>query len=221
MLGEKADWEKLLSKIDKLKEYGPETTQWHSLLVPVLSRFITSFDSPDSDSTKQFWQRIAHRRGGGSMEPQLSGWITAFCFFSAKGVPLYTEREMEPLRRKINHLKENPDPSVSATRQDPWNAAKVLELDGIVYHTIGTTKIPPAFAEVPVRLIDNGLEFKTVMVAGVVGIRVTSSGISEPGAKGMTHDGKNDTLQPEAGWWLFEDIEKTEAAAKNGVEHGL
>ena len=65
LLGEKVDWEKLLSKVDKLKEYGPETTQWHSLLVPVLSRFITSFDSPDSDSTKQFWQRIAHRRGGG------------------------------------------------------------------------------------------------------------------------------------------------------------
>ncbi|KAI9706057.1 MAG: hypothetical protein M1836_005463 [Candelina mexicana] len=73
LLGEKADWKKLVSKIDRLKKYGPETTQWSELLRPVLVRFASSFDSPNSDATKAFWQRIAHEKGGGSGPDKLSG----------------------------------------------------------------------------------------------------------------------------------------------------
>jgi hypothetical protein len=36
---------------------------------------------------------------------------------------------------------------------------RVLVLDGIQYHTVNTADIPPAFAEVPVALDDNGITF--------------------------------------------------------------
>ena len=36
---------------------------------------------------------------------------------------------------------------------------QLLILDGIPYHTVETADIPPAFAEVPVTLDDNGVTF--------------------------------------------------------------
>uniref|UniRef100_A0A0W0G7U5 Uncharacterized protein n=1 Tax=Moniliophthora roreri TaxID=221103 RepID=A0A0W0G7U5_MONRR len=38
--GEKVDWEKLLARVDKLEEYGDETTKWSNFLRPVLFRFV-------------------------------------------------------------------------------------------------------------------------------------------------------------------------------------
>jgi hypothetical protein len=45
--GEKKDWENILTRLEKLKEYGDETTAWYHLLVPVISRFVGAFDNPD------------------------------------------------------------------------------------------------------------------------------------------------------------------------------
>jgi phosphomannomutase len=75
-----------------------------------------------------------------------------------------------------------------------------LILDGVKYHSISTEKIPSAVADVPVKLNDNGAIFDTVMVAGLVGSRLTSS-------KGPSADAP-DTLSPVAGWWIY--ISKTE-----------
>jgi hypothetical protein len=76
----------------------------------------------------------------------------------------------------------------------------VLVLDGVKYHSVDTKDIPSAVAEVPVKLKDNGEVFDTVMVAGLVGSRLTSS-------TGPSADGP-DTLSPVAGWWIY--IGKTE-----------
>ncbi|KAK3831971.1 MAG: hypothetical protein J3R72DRAFT_425237 [Linnemannia gamsii] len=89
LLGEKEDWEKILARIEKLTEYGEETTQWRDLLKAVLTRFVETFNNPDSEETKDFWRKIAHLRSGGSGPSSITGWITAFCFFSSKGVSLY------------------------------------------------------------------------------------------------------------------------------------
>jgi hypothetical protein len=86
--GEQADWEDILARIDKLKEYGPETTAWARLLEPVLSRFVSAFGEPGyatSAENRDFWQRIAHVENGGSGPSYLSGWITTFCVFNDKG----------------------------------------------------------------------------------------------------------------------------------------
>lgn len=177
LLGEKTDWEELLEKAQKLTSFGPPTEQWHQLLKPVLTNFVRSFDEPDSPEIKTFWQSIAHYQGGGSGPRYLCGWITAFCFFDADGKKLYSPEGFT--RRYID----------------------VYQLDGVKYHRIDTNDIPPAYASVDVKLDDNGLELDTVMVAGSVGIRVTSS------------TGElDDTVQPVAGWWIYQ-VDKSATAS--------
>jgi hypothetical protein len=86
--GEREDWEDILARIEKLKEYSLETTAWYNLLKPVLSRFVRAFDESEflsSDENASFWQRVAHVKRGGSGPSYLSGWITAFCAFSDEG----------------------------------------------------------------------------------------------------------------------------------------
>ncbi|KAI3608832.1 hypothetical protein WG66_003863 [Moniliophthora roreri] len=83
--GDKADWEKLFMRIEKLKEYGNETTQWYHLLRPVLSRFIAAFDDPYGRKNLDFWRRVAHYRSEGCGQTFLSGWLTAFCVFDVDG----------------------------------------------------------------------------------------------------------------------------------------
>jgi hypothetical protein len=63
-------------------------------------------------------------------------------------------------------------------------------------------------AEVPVRLDDNGEIFDTVMVAGLVGSRLTSS-------KGP-YANAPDTLSPVAGWWMY--IRKTNGEIRRQAE---
>ncbi|CAM6084378.1 unnamed protein product [Calypogeia fissa] len=182
MLGEKADWETLLAKAEKLPSYGEQTAQWHALLKPVLGGFVRSFEEPDSERTKDFWQKIAHFSNGGSGPTYLSGWITAFCFFDTEGKPLYS--------------------SDTVGKETNWDGEELgtLNMDGVDYHRVETGDIAASYAEVDVKLNDNGVEFKTVMVAGLVGMEITSSGV-----KGKDHEGKDDTVQPVAGWWLFEE----------------
>lgn len=83
--GEKEDWENILTRLEKLKEYGDETTAWYHLLVPVISRFVGAFDGPDAGENIEFWQKVAHYQGGGSGPRWIAGWINAFCVFDEKG----------------------------------------------------------------------------------------------------------------------------------------
>lgn len=72
LLGEKSDWEELALKAGRLVTFGDEPKQWYRLLKPVLDRFVKSFNEPDSEETKDFWQRIAHYYNGGSGPTYLS-----------------------------------------------------------------------------------------------------------------------------------------------------
>lgn len=83
--GEKADWEEILRRAARLKEYGKETAAWYTLLEPVLVRFVLAFDAPEAEENLDFWQRVAHIDNNGSGPDYLSGWITAFCAFNADG----------------------------------------------------------------------------------------------------------------------------------------
>ncbi|EEB92618.1 hypothetical protein MPER_08845, partial [Moniliophthora perniciosa FA553] len=112
--GEKADWEKLLARVDKLKEYGDETTKWFTLLHPVLSRLVAAFDAPDSQENIEFWQRVAHYKRGASGPRYVSGWMTAFCVFDEDG---------KWLAGNVNNKSH-------------------LVLDGTRYHSVDTKKIP-------------------------------------------------------------------------------
>lgn len=72
LLGQQADWQRLITKAKRLPTFGKECATWHSLLMPVLKRFVSSFESSESEETKDFWQKIAHYSGGGSGPTYLS-----------------------------------------------------------------------------------------------------------------------------------------------------
>jgi hypothetical protein len=77
--GGQGDWDSLLKKLERLKEYGIH------LLYPVVSRFSKSFGAPDSPENWEFWKKVVHGEGDGGRSSKLSGWITAFCVFAFEG----------------------------------------------------------------------------------------------------------------------------------------
>ena len=169
LLGEKEDWEVLLSRLDKLRTFGDEPSQWFELLQPVLKRFIQSFKEPGSEEVVDFWQRVAHVKGMGSGPRYYSGWITAFCFWDVDG----------KVKSRIDE--------------------DCLVLDGARYHRIDTNDVPPGYSSVPVLIDDNGEKVPAMMIAGSVGIGLSSSGQQcEKGDIGL------DSVQPVLGWWMLE-----------------
>lgn len=73
-----------------------------------------------------------------------------------------------------------------------------LVFDGTPYHRLATDEIPPAYAEVDVKLVyENGEQIDCFMMAGMVGMTVSSSGDLE-----LSSSGKSDTVRPVAGWWF-------------------
>ncbi|KAI9925410.1 hypothetical protein ASPWEDRAFT_41490 [Aspergillus wentii DTO 134E9] len=200
LLGEKKDWEALVAKLDKLPTFGKEPTQFASLLRPVLTRFVASFDDPTSQETIDFWSKSVHKSGG-SGPHYLSGWITAFCFWNQEGVPLYRE------------------PTGPVSLEDFKAQSAGCELDGVLFHRVDTDNIPTAFAHVPVNVNDNGREYKTTMLAGLIGIEAKSSGAVlqvdldyEYGFTGTKTPGV-DSIKPVSGWFMYENKSEAELAA--------
>ena len=162
--GTRNDWVNILSRIDKFEEFGKEPTTWAKMLRPIIGRFVDAFDGKrDLD----FWNNICHYRktSGCAGETSLSGWITAFCVWSCEG-------------------------KWTAPSWYDWQS-RALKLDGIPYLTVDYNNIPVGFCEVDVNLIDHGVHFDCMMVAGHVG------SLSE--GKGAVLD----TLRPVVGWFMF------------------
>ncbi|KAJ7096839.1 hypothetical protein C8R44DRAFT_643859 [Mycena epipterygia] len=192
--GEKRDWEKILERLEKLKEYGLETIAWYHLLVPVISRFVKAFDNPDGQSNIDFWQNVAHFESGGSGPSYYTGWISAFCAFNDRG---------KWLGPKLTASAESSVAPDSLTAALFWRTyggyAGGLVLDDTRFHKIDCDNIPPSYAEVDVKLLSvNTGEEECAMTAGVVGTRVCSSKDSR-----LSESGEDDTVRPVIGWWLF------------------
>ncbi|KIM88942.1 hypothetical protein PILCRDRAFT_813943 [Piloderma croceum F 1598] len=183
--GEKEDWEKILTRLEKLKEYGDKTTAWYHLLVPVISRFVRAFDGPDAEENIDFWQKVAHYQGGGSGPRWIAGWINAFCVFDEKG---------KWIGHRIGQTPEPPNEKFARRVK----TEHYLTLDGIIYHRTDTNDVPSGFAEVDVKLDDNGQKFDTVLTAGLVGARICDSE-----DKSLSSEGKRDTARPVVAWWIF------------------
>jgi hypothetical protein len=207
LLGTRQDWVSLLAKLDKLSTLGAEPAQFATLLTPVLRRFVRSFDHPDDPEVLDFWARVMHETGG-SGPRYLSGWITAFCFWDEGGACLY----------KCGGEGRGPEPRASLKAFN--GRVTGCELDGIFYHRVKTNEIPAGFAGVPVEVNDNGTLYETRMVAGSVGISVSSSGQRlDPGPRqrvgeGQMVDAGPDTLQPVSGWFMYEVESKEDEEAR-------
>jgi hypothetical protein len=187
LLGEKEDWEKMLMKIDKVRDWGDETTKWHELLVPVLKRFVATFDAPGSMEVKDFWQRILHHLPGGSGQPDYySGWLAVFSFWSSAGVCIYEETPPRGERSKLKkkackrcyYVKKKgaADPNAFGSCSCPGGG---LTLDDVRYGRIQVDSVVQGWVSVDVRIDDtnygNGI-YTTNMIAGSVGMEFEASG---------------------------------------------
>ena len=191
LLGEKADYEKILKKMDKLEEYGDEPAQFGRLLKPVLRRFIYSFDHPTSQDTIDFWQQIFSIHRNFSGPTVYSGWITAFCFWKEDGKCLYDRR-----RESKTQLYGVEYHKVSYSNRPTFRAPNANP------EQLNSKDIPNGWSKVPVTVDDNGQEIKTEMIAGSIGINCSRSGKPlENGELGL------DTMQPQTGWWMFAEAE--------------
>ncbi|KAJ6575578.1 hypothetical protein DFH09DRAFT_1311646 [Mycena vulgaris] len=188
-LGNLAESSPSLATIDQ-----PDRSLVH-LLVPVISRFVKAFDSPDAAPNLDFWQRVAHFEPGGSGPSHYSGWISAFCVFNEEG---------SWIGQRLHPADTSMDPE-SMTAKDFWsNYLKPsyidppkFVLDETPFHMVECRNIPASYVEVPVTLAsqDGSQPEPCTMIAGVIGTLVTSSEDSENKEK--------DTVQPVTGWWVF------------------
>ena len=141
LLGTRDDWVQLRTRVDKLPSFGEQPTQWHKLLAPILSRFVKSFDSPNSQANVDFWQTACSHHADMSWQSYLTGWITGLCFWDKNG---------RRLDKKGCHKDQ-------------------LKLDGVGYHLVDDSDRSAGWVGVPVHVNDNGLRYEGRLVAGHVG----------------------------------------------------
>lgn len=189
LLGEKSDWEAIVGRAERLPRYGEEVEEWGRLLLPILRAMVRTFDSPDSQKTKDFWLRACYKAGmnGSGGIATLSGWITAFCFWTEEG------------KRNTGYSR------ATLEEEARWSQVSVLDrkplkLDGVEYPMLNQESVPKAFVTVPMKLEDHAtqVKYKTTIVAGHVGMTLTN---------GYT------TVQPTSGWWMLEDSSEAMGAA--------
>ena len=154
MLGEKSDYELILSRLDKLCTWGDEPTTFCNLLKPVVHHFIKSFEFPTSGEVIDFWQRIFSRYDQGSGPTLYSGWITSFAFWDADGNCLQ-KKDHHPDNLVTRYGNRNEQGQI-AWKED---VIERLVLDGVSYHRINGRDVPNGFCTVPVSVNDNGYEF--------------------------------------------------------------
>ena len=155
LLGEQSDWEDLYKKLDKLETFGTEPAQFGSLLKPVISRFIKSFEDPRNGDVVKFWGDMIGDECSKSGEYE--GWISAFGFWSEEGDDL-----------NDRHIQ--------------FRGGRGFTLDGIIYHTANSSQIQPGYVSVPVKVNDSGKELDAIMIAGSVGTEYRSSDPASTGS---------------------------------------
>ena len=191
LLGEQSDWKELYEKLDKLETFGVEPAQFGTLLKPIISRFVGSFQDPASMKIVEFWNHMIsaqHQSSGSGEYVEYEGWISAFCFWN----------EQENLNDR--HIQ--------------FRGGRGYNLDGVIYHTIDTREIPPGYASLPAKVGLDGKELDCVMVAGSVGMELASAvnGGAFP-FYGLFSDPGFDSVSPKSDWWMFRVNETSEANA--------
>ena len=210
--GTKADWQDILSRVDKFDSFGEEPTKWAGLLRPVLGRFVAAFDAPETPD-RDFWGKICHYESGGSGPDYLSGWITAFCVWSSKGkwqashaamrnsmlgppqmatgsVSTAPEKSKKQSKRfSLRSLlpgKKSPPPTVAPSSEPATPStvptAPLLALDETLYPVLASDDVPMGYCEVDVKLDDNGQEFKCKMLAGQMATKVANKTTVQSGS---------------------------------------
>ncbi|ATY67497.1 hypothetical protein A9K55_000321 [Cordyceps militaris] len=180
LLGSRADWFRLQEKLAHLKDFGQEPAEYADNLRPIFSRFVRTFDEPDSEEVKQFWSQIVRAEhfmtcGRGPMEFSVTGWLMGLLHWDAHG-------------------------DLRAPQPRP-NTKGLVVLDGIAYHPHPMDKLPVGYARVPLKMLDfpePGTNSDAYLVAGNMGVNRTAGGA--PG--GYTR------AQPMSAWFLYGPVDK-------------
>ncbi|KAK4466205.1 hypothetical protein QBC42DRAFT_329241 [Cladorrhinum samala] len=190
LLGEREDWVKLEEKLERLAEFGKEPEEYRRRLSPIFKRFVKSYDEPDSEETRKFWNSIVFASYSGicgASPLDVSGWITGFLYWDDQGLPWQR-------------------PSASSRA--------VVELDGIKYTSHDITKLPLGYATAPftMRDFDNQAKFPAFVAAGNLGKKITA-GFPEGYEAALKRAGQDvvlasnvsahGTLRPLSAWMLY------------------
>lgn len=182
LLGTREDWVALLAKLDRLRAFGAEPSEYAQNLRPILSFFVRTWDNPKSEEVKSFWKQIVRADkvfscGAGPTEYDISGWITGFMHWSSNG--------------DLRVLAGSPA-SNSATK-----------LDNIVYHSVGLDQVPVGYAKAPLKMLDypsRGTDSMAYVVAGNIGI---ARGVTE----GVDSQSGQVLSQPLSAWFLYGPVD--------------
>lgn len=182
LLGEASDYEEILKRLDRLEEMGAEACVFAGMLRPILRRMILSFTEPANPELKTFWNSIVNvRRMSGSRN--VTGWITAFCYWSEKGV-----------------ARRGADPQYY--RDDGTS-------DWKTYITVETGDIPAGFVTVPAKVVELGIgEYACTMLAGSIGIQGipnSDNNVDMSSEGGEVAEPLLTGVQPLTGWMIYEN----------------
>jgi len=185
--GSRADWEKLLKKLERLVDFGADPLAYSQQLRPILSRFVKTFDSPDDPEIRTFWNSIMHaepNRSCGAPPYSLNGWLMGFFYWDSVGKPL------------------SKSPSGG------------LALDGVNYARRLVDSLPVGYAQAPFTMLDypdrGTPRFEAYVLAGNVGkqfIKGLPDGYAEALHRfnGSTVDTSlpHGILKPLSGWMIY------------------
>ncbi|KAF1998657.1 hypothetical protein P154DRAFT_523939 [Amniculicola lignicola CBS 123094] len=187
LLGEKKDWEKLLAKLDRLKDFGAEPTQYGNQLRPIFSRFVQTFDKPDDSEIRKFWNNIIHATPSnicGLPPYYLTGWLMGFYYWDIKGDALVQAQE------------------------------DAYALDGIKYARRGIDNLPVGYAQAPFLMKDFPDEktprFQAYVLAGNIGKQINrglpegyAAALKRFNGSAVDESAPHSVLKPLSGWMIY------------------
>jgi hypothetical protein len=132
------DYMNLSRRVDRLREFDNGTGVMIKWHALLKPIFDELVQAAGGNHNPEFWSKVCSNIGGGSGPSYISGWATAFCCFDDKGV----------------------------WRGDRTSIQTWGRTETSVYPIVDTNDIPSGLVTVPVKVDDNGVEYKTRMIAG-------------------------------------------------------
>ncbi|KAF2736503.1 hypothetical protein EJ04DRAFT_489711, partial [Polyplosphaeria fusca] len=204
--GEKADWERLLTKLDRLNDFGKEPRAFAEQLRPIFKRFVETFDKPDDPTIRQFWNSIIHAEGPsnicGTAPYTFTGWLMGFFFWDSEGKPLFQSKYDD------------------------------LVVDGVHYSPRSIEDLPIAYAQAPVTILkfQEVEEFKAYLLAGNLGKQI-DAGVPNGYTEALKRFNGSETdlslphgtLRPLSGWAIYGPVDHSKKTNKwpGGSEIGV
>ncbi|KAI1120273.1 hypothetical protein F5Y10DRAFT_258754 [Nemania abortiva] len=165
LLGERADWADLATRVERLGEYGDEPALFLDLLRPIVRGFLETFDAPHDEHVRDFWSRVIDYQSGSGMN-HLSGWITAFLIWDEDG-----KFRIEKSMRKKTKAAAAGQAEAAPLQLHP------LSEPGWAGFRVDLNEVPSGFVSVPVKLKDpeTYLMVDTELLAGSIGMEAVTA----------------------------------------------